>query len=147
MKLTRKFKRFVQLRYKDRLLVVEAVIMLAIARFCILAVPFRILAKWLDRAPDAAAPDSLSPDARLPVRVGWAIAAAARNVPWNAVCLPQAIAAKAMLARRGQGSAFHLGAMVGKDGTLSAHAWLECGGRIVTGATGMRGMSPLARFG
>jgi hypothetical protein len=142
MKLARKFKRLVRLGHMDRLLLAEAVVMLAIARFCVLAVPFRVLVKWLDRAPDAPAPDTM-----LPTRVGWAIAVAARNVPWNAVCLPQAIAAKAMLARRGHGSAFHLGATIGEDGTIGAHAWLECCGRIVTGAAGMRGMSHLARFG
>jgi hypothetical protein len=157
VKLARKIKKLIQLRHADRLLLAEAVIMLATARFCVLVVPFRILAKWLDRAPDALttdapatdapATDAPGPDPMLPARVGWAIAAAARNVPWNAVCLPQAIAAKAMLARRGQGSAFHLGATIGEDGRLSAHAWLECRGRIVTGAAGMHGMSHLARFG
>ena len=157
MKLARKFNRFIRLRRADRLLLAEAVMMLAIARFCVVAVPFRVLAKWLAHAPDAPAPDfpasgptassPTAPDGKLPARVGWAIATAARNVPWNAVCLPQAIAAKAMLARRGQGSAFHLGAMMGEDGRLTAHAWVECRGLIVTGAAGMRGMSHLARFG
>jgi hypothetical protein len=130
------------LRSADRLLIAEAAILLALARICVLTVPFRVLARWLSRAPDAAAPDPM-----LALRVGQAVAVAARNVPWNAVCLPQAMVAKAMLARRGRGSAFHLSATIEDDGKLSAHAWLESDGHIVTGASGMRGMSHLVRFG
>lgn len=138
----RKLKTFLRLRWADRMLVVEAALMLALARICVLTVRFRSLAKWLARAPDAQPSDAM-----LAAHVSWAVAMAARNVPWNAVCLPQAMAAKAMLARRGQGSAFHLGATIEEDGALSAHAWLECSGQIVTGEAGMRGMSHLVRFG
>jgi hypothetical protein len=76
-----------------------------------------------------------------------AVTTAARNVPWNAVCLPQAMAAKAMLARRGQGSAIHMGAAFNPDGKLIAHAWLLVGDTVVVGGAGIAGMSPLARFG
>jgi hypothetical protein len=79
--------------------------------------------------------------------VRQAVTVAARNVPWNAVCLPQAMAAKAMLARRGQGSALHLGASRDDGGGLTAHAWLEVGGEIVVGETGVADMAPLTRFG
>ena len=97
---------------------------------------------WLRRAPDAAERD---PAAVLAVR--QAVTIAARNVPWNAVCLPQAMAAKAMLARRGQGSALHLGAARAGEGGLTAHAWLVAGGEIVVGEAGIAEMAPLARFG
>jgi hypothetical protein len=142
MKSARKLNRFLALSRRDRFLICEAAVMLAAARLCALTVPLRVLAKWLSRMPDAAVSDP-----ELVARVGKAIGMAARHVPWNAVCLPQAMAAKAMLVRRGQGSAFHLGATIGKDGRPDAHAWLECDGRIVTGGAGMRGISHLARFG
>jgi len=142
MRLRRKLKSFLRLRRADRLLLAEASIMLGIARLCVLTVPFRVLAKWLARTPDAPAADTASV-----IRMGRAVARAARNVPWHAVCLPQAMAAKAMRVRRGQGSAFHLGATLEDDGEFSAHARLECDGTIVTGAAGMRGMSHLVRFG
>ena len=57
------------------------------------------------------------------------------------------MAAKAMLARRGCGSSIHLGAGFGAAEKLIAHAWLEAGGKVVVGAAGIPGMSPLARFG
>lgn len=116
--------------------------MLGLARFLILTVPFRLLAPWLARAPET---DTC--DEALLLQVSQAVTIAARNVPWNAVCLPQAMVAKAMLARRGCGSAFHLGATIDKNGKLIAHAWLGAGGKVVVGAAGIAGMSPLARFG
>jgi hypothetical protein len=63
------------------------------------------------------------------------------------MCLPRAIAAKAMLARRGCGSAFHLGAGIDPRGGLALHAWLVAGGEVVVGAAGVSGVKPVARFG
>jgi hypothetical protein len=80
-------------------------------------------------------------------RVRDAVTVAARNVPWNAVCLPQALAAKVMLARRGCGSSLHLGSDFDTQGKLIAHAWLVAGGRVVVGEAGTARVTPLARFG
>ncbi|MGH7075148.1 MAG: lasso peptide biosynthesis B2 protein [Stellaceae bacterium] len=143
MALKRKLKTFLGKSGAERRMICEAILMLAGARIIVLTVPFRFQAKWLERAPDGQG----AADTALVARVRRAVTTAARNVPWNAVCLPQALAAKAMLARRGQGSAFHLGATFDQNGKLIAHAWLECRGEIVTGAAGIRGMSHLVRFG
>jgi hypothetical protein len=142
MKPRRKIGTFLAMSGSDRWLVCEAITMLGMARLIILTVPFRWMAPWLRRAPET---DNC--DGALLSRVRRAVTIAARNVPWNAVCLPQAMAAKAMLARRGCGSAFHLGATLDANGKLIAHAWLVAGGEIVVGAAGVPGMSPLARFG
>lgn len=140
--LQRKLKTFLAMRGADRLLVCEAVGMLALARLIILTVPFRYVVPWLLRAPET---DSC--DEELLLRVRMAVTMGARNVPWNAVCLPQAMAAKGMLARRGCGSALHLGAAIDTNGKLIAHAWLVSRGEVVIGAAGIPGMSALARFG
>ena len=115
--------------------------MLAMARFVIITVPFRFMAWWLSRTSPSSCDETLA------LRVRQAVTTAARNVPWNAVCLPQALAAKAMLARRGCGSSFHLGADINAQGKLTAHAWLVSGGIVVVGAAGIRCVTPLARFG
>jgi hypothetical protein len=141
MRIRRKLASFRRLPVRDRLMVCEAALILGIARLFVIALPFRALAPWLSRSPDRASADNL-----LIRRVGQAVTIAARNVPWNAVCLPQAIAAKAMLARRGHGSAFHLGATIENE-KVSAHAWLTSGTVVVVGAKGMPGMSHMARFG
>ena len=142
MQLRRKLSTFLRMRCADRFLVCEAIVTLALARLIVLTVPFRLMAPWLSRAPQTDACD-----AALVLRVRKAVTAAARNVPWNAVCLPQAIAAKAMLARRGCGSSIYLGANLNAQGKLTAHAWLVAGGTVVVGAAGIRRVTSLARFG
>ncbi len=141
MQLGRKVGRFLSINRGDRWLLIEAALFLAAARVALLVVPFRRIVPWLERAPASA-----ECDGALVAAVGRAVTVAARNVPWNAVCLPQAMAAKAMLARRGQGSALHLGAGMA-EGSVSAHAWLVAGGEIVVGETGLDGIAPLTRFG
>lgn len=126
----------------QRLLVLEAALMLGLARLVVRTIPFRHIAPLLARAPETGRRDEA-----LAARVREAVETAARNAPWNAVCLPQAMAAKAMLARRGCGSSFHLGANYDGRGKLIAHAWLEAGGTVIVGAEGVPGMTPLARFG
>jgi hypothetical protein len=142
MKPRRKFKTLLGMSWADRWLVCEAIVMLGIARFIVIVFPFRLIAPWLARARHIR-----SLDETLLLRVRRAVMTAARNVPWNAVCLPQAIAAKAMLARRGCGSSFHLGADLNAQGKLTAHAWLVAGGTVIVGAAGVRSVTPLARFG
>lgn len=142
MKLRRKLGAIARMTWRERGLVAEAALMLALARLIVLTVPFRFVAPWLRRAPETATCDQ-----RLRRAVGVAVTIAGRNVPWNAVCLPQAMAAKIMLARRGCGSAFHLGVGFSSDGKMIAHVWLVAGGRIVVGAAGMSGITPLTRFG
>lgn len=142
MILLRKLMTFARMPWGRKLLIAQAVVFLGLARLCVIGVPFRFIAKWLAKAPNAPIRDSATVN-----QVGWAVRTAANAVPWNAVCLPQAMAAKAMLAMRGQGSACHFGATFDAEGGISAHAWLECDGRIVTGASGMKGMSHLTQFG
>ena len=143
MKVRRKFDTFFfGMGGADRLLVCEAILALTVARLIVMTVPFRVIEPWLSRAPATGVCDEV-----LLLSVRKAVTTAARNVPWNAVCMPQAIAAKAMLARRGCGSSFHLGADLDAGGKLVAHAWLVVGDTIVVGSAGIAGVTPLARFG
>src|SRR4051794_21744522 len=54
-------------------------------------------------------------------RVGMAVERVAGLLPWHPVCLPQAIATRWMLTRRGIPSEAHLGIVTTKP--FSAHAW------------------------
>ena len=139
--LRRKLSLFLQMTARQRLLVVEAALFLGLSRLLLIALPFGRIAPWLQRVPDSRPGDTATV-----LAVRQAVTVAARNVPWNAVCLPQAMAAKAMLARRGQGSALHLGAARAGSG-LTAHAWLVAGGEVVIGEAGIAEVAPLARFG
>jgi Transglutaminase-like superfamily len=124
--------------------IAEAALLLGVSRVLLLTVPFRRIAPLLSRPP-AGAPTPVDPLLSRSVR--RAVTIAARNVPFRAVCLPQAMAAKFMLARRGQPSTLHLG--IGKDdaGNLMAHAWLQSDGAIVVGEAGVGDVTPIARYG
>src|SRR4051794_16678223 len=88
-----------RLASRDGARAVEAVAYLALARAAVLALPLRVISRRLGvlRAETPAA----GPIDPASYRVGRAIGAAARRVPWRSECLEQAIAAKAMLRRRG----------------------------------------------
>jgi len=130
----------------ERWLIAEAVVSLGAARAIIVLVPFRWIAPWLERKPGGSGRPAV-PDPVLTGSVRRAVTTAAHHVPWNAVCLPQAMAAKFMLSRRGCPSTLHLGvARTGAD-DLIAHAWLEAGNAIVVGETGVDTVTPVARFG
>jgi hypothetical protein len=136
----RKLRRFGQISRRRRALVVEAAVWLLVARVALLAVPFPKLARRLgdfvapsDERVAIARRDGTAQDARLAEDVGWATVRAARHVPFKAVCLPQAMAARIMLTRRGVASVLHFGAAKGTDKPIDAHAWLDAAGVEVTG--------------
>ncbi|MFO1433613.1 MAG: lasso peptide biosynthesis B2 protein [Candidatus Competibacteraceae bacterium] len=114
-------------------LLLEAALMLGVARLAIALIPFRHLAPCLGVRQSSTPAAPLSEEhARLVKRIGWAIRVAAGHLPWKAVCLPQAMAAKLMLRRRGFASTLYLG--VSQQGAeFKAHAWIRTGDVIVTG--------------
>lgn len=137
-----KLDRLGAMTWSERWLVLEAAWFLGLSRLTLLLVPFRRLAPWLERSPRRR--DEGDPSCYLQIR--RAVSIAARNVPWNAVCLPQAMAAKCMLARRGFTSTLHLGVKK-SAGALIAHAWLDAGGMTVVGGAAKAGFTSLGRFG
>jgi hypothetical protein len=124
----------------DRLLLAEAIWALAAARVQLATRPFPRIARKLGGfiTPAQARATSegrahIAEDQAIARKIGWAVTRAARHVPFGAVCLPQAMAAKAMLARRGISSVMHFGTMRGETLSLAAHAWLDAAGVEVTG--------------
>jgi hypothetical protein len=148
-----KATRLVQVDWRQRGLLVEAVAGLIAARARIAFVPFREIAKRLGtlvppadpRIAEARAP---APEerARIAREVGWAVTRAASHVPFSAVCLPQAMAAHAMLKRRGVDSVVHLGARKSDEKPIDAHAWTDAAGVEVTGYPLAEGMTEIGAF-
>jgi hypothetical protein len=128
-----------QIDHRERLLLAEAIWALAAARIRLATQPFPRIARALGGFTTPAqvrAQESRvlsAEDQATAAKVGWAVTRAARHVPFGAVCLPQAMAAKAMLARRGIASVMHFGTMRGETLSLAAHAWLDAAGVEVTG--------------
>lgn len=148
----RLFKMFKHQPGRRRMLVFEAVLWLAFSRVALIAVPFRVLAARFGKFTPASAPvqavsNPSATDTQTALDVGWAVTRSARYVPFRAVCLPQAIAAKAMLQRRGVSSVMHFGVEKAPgNAPMLAHAWLDLGGIEVTGFPISPGMVEVARF-
>ena len=144
-------------------LFVEAALTLALARFYVHFFAFK---KYIYRVGEPFAQEPEKSDfiteGNLEIlrKISREIERAARNVPWNAVCLPQAMAGKWMLKRRHIPSVMFLG--VAKERAvaaglkefeegqwqpgLKAHAWLKVGNFIVTGRQGHQQFTVVGRF-
>ena len=120
----------------------EATIMLALAKFAVRFVPADRLFSWADRPPrriNRFAVGEVS-------RVMWAVERVSNNSWMNALCLPRALAAHAMLRRRGVASRLCLG--VARDGKqLIAHAWVEIGENKIILDPAVARFTRLAEFG
>jgi hypothetical protein len=138
--LRHRLNRLLQVSNRRRLLLVEATAGLLAARLALATTPFPRIARRLGgfvsphEARLRAGLHPIGPEQQaLAVEIGWAVTRAARHIPFAAVCLPQAMAARAMLDRRGVPSVMHFGTAKGEAFTLSAHAWLDAAGVEVTG--------------
>lgn len=125
----RALDRFARLDPTDRRLLFEAVWLLGRVRAALVLRPFRRVRE--DFAPVAAA--HLVESAVAPDQIATAVRRASRVIP-AATCLPQALAARVMLARRGQASELRIGVARDAQGALQAHAWVEVEGRVIIGA-------------
>lgn len=133
--------KFLDHGWRKRGLFCEALFLLCWARLLIRIVPFRRLAPRLGRA-QAESATLLTADAqRLALDIAWAVGAATRHAPFRFVCLPQAVAAKWMLRRRGIGNTLYLGIAAGREteSAMTAHAWLRSGDKIITGGSEIAG--------
>lgn len=132
-----------RLGWRRGLLVTEASLLLLAARIAVAMLPFRRVARWLGTPVSPAAliapPPRERPDDQATI-VSWAIRFAAGRLPVEAVCLPQAMAARTMLKRRGIAATLHLGvwrdhrnAVKTDPDAPPAHAWLDASGQRITG--------------
>lgn len=126
----------------QKLLTLEATLTLIGVALALRLLPYSRWRDALNAAPAAANP---SPATVATARqIGRSVAAVARNLPGRPQCLAQALAARAMLKRRGIASELNLG--VNKDrAAVNAHAWLAVGSQIVTGGPDVSGFSAFGK--
>ena len=125
---------------RRQLLVAEAVASMLAARLSLAIFPFRRVAKGFgafvpptDPRVAAQAQGIGETQARAAKDIGWAVRTSAPWMPFRSVCLQQAMAAHAMLRRRGIPSVMHFGAGKSDTKPIDAHAWLDAAGVKVTG--------------
>lgn len=124
-----KLATFASMPPAERRAVLEAIGEVLRAQIVVALVPLR---HWSDEIAPAQAARVDAESIRL-VRI--AVARAAANLSWLAPkCLPLALAARRMLARRGVSAQLHIGtAFAPEAGDDRFHAWLKAGGAFVTG--------------
>jgi hypothetical protein len=120
----------------------EAAMMLLVARLAVRVVPSAWLFAWADRAPRR--PSRFAADEAN--WVAWAIERVGAYPGMKTLCLPRALAAHAMLRRRGIASRLCLGVAC-DGGELAAHAWTEVGERRIVGGDVAGAFTQLAAFG
>jgi Transglutaminase-like superfamily len=133
---------------KERFLLIEAFILLGVARFAILILPFKWLAFSLGKHMAESGRLISREDSEKAQMIGRAIISSANHTPWESVCLPQAVVAQWMLKGRHIAGTLYLGVAKGEAKTekLAAHAWLRCGDAILTGAANHLQYTVVATF-
>ena len=129
-----KLQTFLALDSADRIATVEAMGRIAWAQWLVGAVPPRHWRSQFGADPNSlTATDPSEVDIATIRRVRLAVARAHRNLPGDAACLPQALAARRMLERRGIPSTLSIGTMRDEGGVRRFHAWVKVGDEWVTG--------------
>ena len=126
-------------------LVLEAAVHLVAAKLALRVLPFRRLTRLFSRVPRR---PELQGDERARVRddVARSIQVAAERLPRAWACFPRAIAAQAMLRRRGVGTVLYYGAATLPGRGLSTHVWLLDGDVGVAGHVANLSYHVLARY-
>ena len=119
-------RKLARLPAERRTLLVRTVVALWAARLATWTLPFAHSRRLLVGSKRAVTP-TLSGE-----QLRWAMHHAQRVVP-RATCLPQALAAEALLTRGGLPADLRIGVKKEPSGKLLAHAWVESNGRIVVG--------------
>lgn len=127
-------------RLSAALLFAQLILAMIAAEMLIRALPFRRYAPLLRRMRgDTPAPPALAARLRrLTLKAG-------DRLPWKAKCLVRCIAIRTVLGARGYASDLSLGLDIDAP-DLAAHAWLQAGGIVVSGAEEMRKFREVTRL-
>lgn len=141
----RRARRFIRLSAKERRLTLEAAATLALVCPLLKLLPVAKAMRLLDLREGGGRHGTAAHDPEMARAIGRAVARASRNLPFRAVCLPQAAAAAVMLRRRGLAAEVHVG-VAKRTGAIEAHAWSRCGEVTVSGGAESAAFTPIAIF-
>lgn len=113
---------------RDRLFLLEAAVILALVHFGLRVLPFQTVRSLLHRWE---AGSNRVPRLELAPRLVGAVDRASRRL--GLTCLPRALTAHALLARRGIRTSLQIGVARVPGSPLEAHAWIERDGLVVLG--------------
>src|SRR5437899_10846127 len=124
--------KFLRLAHAERVLLLEATLLLGAIGLGLRLLPFGRLRRLLDRL--SCPRHGLRPQARLSAaRIAWAVERVSRVGPGARSCRGQALAAQVLLTRRDHDACVRIGVARPLDGSLEAHAWVEGDGAALLG--------------
>jgi hypothetical protein len=148
-----KLARFARLGPRRLALLVEAVTALVIARLIVATrPPARVARRFGQPLADGVETQGAAHrarDAECAADIGWAIRCAAANVPFRALCVEQALAARTLLDRRAIEAIVHYGIAppAGDSDGMRAHVWVSAAGEEISGYPLRPAFRDVARFG
>ena len=132
---------FLRLPMPEKTLALEAAMCLGLARLVVRHVPMRHWRGWLNAGRAASGePAGGTAPARI---VGRMVRKVASRLPFEAACLPRALAAHWMLRRRRVDSRVVLGVRRRAGGATDYHAWLTANGKCIVGGPADGRYTPL----
>ena len=129
----------------DYVFFVEAWCLLHLAKLVILIVPFKKIASRMGSLQLESTHDLQSMEKI--TQIEHAVRRASRYTLHNSKFYDKALSAKALLFQFGLPATIYFGLAKESENKLSAHAWVRCGNRIVTGKVGMERFTVIACFG
>jgi hypothetical protein len=124
--------KFMDLSAQERSLLARAACLMTAFRLGFWLLPF----SWLLAVTHLAGHPAPAAARLDPAPIVWAVQVVSRYVP-GATCLVQALTATALLKRAGLPASLHIGVAKQSGEHFDAHAWVECRGEVVIGATGV----------
>ena len=135
--------RFTQIGWRERGLLVEASLLLALSSLAIALLPFRTVARLAGR--DGATTNARDCETAV-AGIRWAVSASGRFAPWKPVCFQHGLAAHWMLRRRGIPSTLYYGASSDPERGVIAHVWIKSRDLPVVGCEEAGRYAVLAAF-
>lgn len=124
---TSSLRRLAGRRRADRRLLLRAGVAVLACRAALARVRLQRLARLTAGVP------SRGHTAESPARIAWAVRTAGQRLLGDSSCLPQALAARLLLARDGYASHLRVGLARDAQGQMTGHAWLEVDGHVLLG--------------
>src|SRR4028118_2226284 len=127
----KRLHKFLSLTPSDRVLLINALLLLGAIRLGLKLLPLQTLRRLLARIAQPIRTLQQAEKASVD-KVAWAVIVASHYIS-GARCLVQALATQVLLERRGYPTQLRIGFTRGMGGQMSAHAWIESEGRVAIG--------------
>lgn len=145
--LVKKIKSFSRINNKEKLFLLEVLLLIHILQLVIIFVKFKYISRFLGQQKRETDFNISKEQCITAKRVSKVIKKVSRNLYWKPKCLVQALTAKLILNSKGIESTLYIGVKRDDEKKLLAHAWTRCGNIFLTGGENKNQFVTLNFFG